>query len=128
MTDSVAEITYRLVISTINSWFTTVLEADQDRNYCARLHCAHFQPVFSKRDFAKVHARFAENVIMNTPKPSEAAIIDAAVQTLELLCRIRGIEPEDLDDAEVDKLLWSSFEEYLGSGSIIADAAFARRR
>ncbi|SEF11895.1 hypothetical protein SAMN02787142_7790 [Burkholderia sp. WP9] len=64
---------------------------------------------------------------MNTPKPSEAAIIDAAVQTLKLLCRIRGVEPEDLDDTEVDKLLWSSFEEYLGSGSIIADTAFARR-
>ncbi|MFM0308375.1 hypothetical protein P0D71_11340 [Paraburkholderia sp. RL17-383-BIF-A] len=64
---------------------------------------------------------------MNTPKPSEAAIIDAAVQTLRFLCRIRGIEPEDLDDREVDKFLQSSFEEYLGSGSIIADTASARR-
>jgi hypothetical protein len=80
-----------------------------------------------RRDFAKVSARSAENVIMNTPKPSDAAIIHAAVQTLKLLCRIRGMEPDDLDDAVVDKLLWSSFEEYLGSGSIVADTAFARR-
>jgi hypothetical protein len=64
---------------------------------------------------------------MNTPKPSEAAVIHAALQTLTLLCRIRGREPDDLDDAVVDRLLWSSFEEYLGSGSMIADTAFARR-
>jgi hypothetical protein len=80
-----------------------------------------------RRDFAKVSARSAENVIMNTPKPSEAATIDGAVQTLKLLCRISGREPEDLDDAVVDKLLWSSFEEYLGSGSIVADTSFAWR-
>jgi len=64
---------------------------------------------------------------MNTPKPSETAIIHAAVQTLTLLCRIRGMEPDDLDDAVVDRLLWSSFEEYLGSGSLVADTAVARR-
>ncbi len=37
------------------------------------------------------------------------------------------MEPDDLDDAVVDKFLWSSFEEYLSSGSIVADTAFARR-
>jgi hypothetical protein len=64
---------------------------------------------------------------MNTPKPSEAAVIHAATQTLTLLCRIRGMEPDDLDDAVVDRLLWSSFEEYLGSGAMVADTAVARR-
>lgn len=37
------------------------------------------------------------------------------------------MEPADLDDAVIDELLRSSFEEYLGSGSIVADTAFARR-
>ncbi|WP_218779340.1 hypothetical protein, partial [Paraburkholderia caledonica] len=68
-----------------------------------------------RHDFAKVSAPSAENVIMNTPKHSEAAVIHATVQTLKLLCRIRGMEQDGLDDAVVDKLLWSSFEEYLGS-------------
>jgi hypothetical protein len=77
--------------------------------------------------FPKVSACSAENINMNTPIPSEAAVIHSALQTLTLLCRIRGIEPADLDNEVVDKLLWSSFEEYLGSGSIVADAAFARR-
>lgn len=63
---------------------------------------------------------------MNTPRPSEAAIIDAAIQTLKSLCRIRGKGLDDLGHAVVDRLLWSSFEEYLGSGSIVADTACAR--
>ncbi len=58
---------------------------------------------------------------MSTLKPTAADVIDAVNETLEVLCRARGIPFEDLDESMIDRLLLSSFREYLGGGAPVAD-------
>jgi hypothetical protein len=53
---------------------------------------------------------------MSTPKPTAADVINAVSETLDLLCKARGIPFEDLDESMIDRLLVSSFREYLGGG------------
>ncbi|CAB3805329.1 hypothetical protein LMG28138_05649 [Pararobbsia alpina] len=51
---------------------------------------------------------------LNTPKPRTADVIRSVAEALDVICRAQGIEVRDLDDAVIEKLLSSSFEEHLG--------------
>jgi len=41
----------------------------------------------------------------------------AVIQTLSLMCRLRGIEGHELGDAQVEALLATAIEDRLASGS-----------
>ncbi|MDH6147180.1 MULTISPECIES: hypothetical protein [Paraburkholderia] len=64
---------------------------------------------------------------MDTLKPTAADVINAARETLDVICKVRGIKFEDLDEAMVDTLLLSSFNEYLGGGVLAADPLGRKR-
>jgi hypothetical protein len=64
---------------------------------------------------------------MNPPKFTDADVINAVSVTLDVMCKARGISFDDLNEAMIDKLLWSSFEEYLGGGTLVADALGVER-
>jgi hypothetical protein len=66
-------------------------------------------------------------IIMNTPNPGTADVIRAVAETLDVICAAQGIEVRNLDDAMIDRLLWSSFEEHLGSGRLVADTLGVKR-
>lgn len=59
---------------------------------------------------------------MNTPKPTAVDVINAVSETLDVICKARGVELDALGEAMVDKRLWSSSEGYLGDGSLVADS------
>jgi hypothetical protein len=50
---------------------------------------------------------------MTTPKPRAADVISAVGETLDAICKARGIELENLDEAMIDRLLWSSFNGFV---------------
>ena len=56
-----------------------------------------------------------DTLLMNTSKPRATDVIRVVAETLDVICRARGIEVRDLDEALIENLLWSSFEEHLGS-------------
>jgi hypothetical protein len=58
-----------------------------------------------------------KTLFMNTSKPGTADVIRSVGETLDVICAAQGIEVRDLDDAMIEKLLWISFEEQLGSGA-----------
>jgi hypothetical protein len=64
---------------------------------------------------------------MNTPKFTDADVINAVSVTLDVMCKARGISLDDLNEAMIDKLLWNSFNEYLGSGRLVADTTCVKR-
>lgn len=56
---------------------------------------------------AKVVGEFAENLFMITSNARAADVISAIGETLGAICKVRGIEFESLDEAMLDKLLWT---------------------
>jgi hypothetical protein len=64
---------------------------------------------------------------VNTPKPGAADVISAVGETLDAICKASGIEFENLDEAMIDRLLRSSFEEYLGCGRLVPDTLGVKR-
>jgi len=64
---------------------------------------------------------------MSIPPSRTANVISSVRETLDVICKARDIEFESLDEAMIDKLLWSSFNEYLGSGGLVADATCMKR-
>jgi len=68
-----------------------------------------------------------KTLFMNTLKPGAADVIKAVAEAPDVICAARGIYVRDLDDAVIERLLWSSFEEHLGSGTLVADALRMKR-
>jgi hypothetical protein len=65
-----------------------------------------------------------DTLLMKTSKPRVADIIRAVAETLDVICLARGIEVRDLDEAAIDKLLWSAYEEHLGDGTLVSDTSW----
>jgi hypothetical protein len=77
----------------------------------------HLQPLlFSSRGIATwLNSHFRPNtLLMNTSKIRATDVIRVVAETLDVICRARGIDVGDLDEATIETLLWSSFEEHLG--------------
>jgi len=61
---------------------------------------------------------------MNKKTPTARDVHDvfaACDPTLELICRLRGIELHDLDDRQVNEFLFAALDEYLGSEAIVGE-------
>ena len=65
-----------------------------------------------------------DTLLMKTSKPTVADVIIAVAETLDVICSARGIEVRDLDEASIDKLLWSAYEEHLGDGTLVSDTSW----
>jgi hypothetical protein len=61
---------------------------------------------------------------MNTLKPHATEVIDAAVATVEILRRVCGME---LEEAQIDTLLCSSYRGYISSPALSSDTACGRQ-
>ncbi len=59
-----------------------------------------------------------KTVHMSTLKPTATDVILAVNETLAVLCTARGIAFENLDESMIDRLLVSSFREYLGGATL----------
>jgi hypothetical protein len=72
----------------------------------------------------KVSVQTADMRWMNKKTPTARDVHDvfaACDQTLELICRLRGIELHDLDDRQVNEFLFAALDEYLGSEAIVGE-------
>jgi hypothetical protein len=67
-------------------------------------------------------------LLMKTSKPRVADIVRAVAETLDVICIARGIEVRDLDEASINKLLWSAYEEHLGDGTSVSDTSWCEKR
>jgi hypothetical protein len=69
-----------------------------------------------------------DTLLMKTSKPTAADVIRAVAETLDVICKARGIEVGDLDEASIDRLLWSASEEHLGGGTLVFGTSWCVKR